>query len=75
MSLAGLAAVPVLLLAACGNAEHKIANDNGPDPRASTAGAQSVLPTPVPDDSALNSPPYSQVPYEDLVSQQGVGKR
>jgi hypothetical protein len=75
VSLAGLAAVPVLLLAACGNAEHKISQDNGPDPRASTEGVQSALPAPVPDVSALNSPPYSQVPFEDLVSEQGVGKR
>ena len=40
--IAGLAAVPVVLLAACGNAEHKIANDNGPDPRASTAGVHAT---------------------------------
>ena len=75
VSLAGLAAVPALLLAACGNAEHKISQDNGPDARASTQGAQSALPVPVPNDPSLNSPPYNQVPYEDLVSQQGVGKR
>jgi hypothetical protein len=75
VSLAGLAAVPALLLAACGNAQHKIANDGSPDPRASTEGAQSVLPAPLPTDSGINTPPYSQVPYENLVSQQGVGKR
>ncbi len=42
MSLAGLAAVPALLLAACGNAEHKVSQDNRPDPRASTEGVQSA---------------------------------
>ena len=67
--------MPALLLAACGNAEHKISQDNRPDPRASTEGVQSALPAPVPSDSDINSPPYSQVPYEDLVSQQGVGRR
>jgi hypothetical protein len=35
---------------------------------------QSVLPTPVPDDSNLNSP-FDGTPPENLVSQQGVGKR
>jgi hypothetical protein len=74
VSLAGLAAVPALLLAACGNADHKISQDNRPDPRASTEGVQSALPTPVPNDSNLDSP-FDGVPPENLVSQQGVGKR
>ncbi len=74
MSLAGLAAVPALLLAACGNAEHKVSQDNRPDPRASTEGVQSALPSPLPDDSNLNSP-FNGIPPENLVSQQGVGKR
>jgi hypothetical protein len=75
VSLVGLAAVPVVLLAACGNAEHKISQDNGPDARASTVGVQSALPAPVPTDSQLNSPPFNQVPPENLVSQQGFGER
>lgn len=74
MSLAGLAAVPALLLAACGNAEHKVSQDNRPDPRASTEGVQSALPSPLPDDSNLNTP-FNGIPPENLVSQQGVGKR
>ncbi|HEX4430014.1 MAG TPA: hypothetical protein VHZ96_12175 [Frankiaceae bacterium] len=74
VSLAGLAAVPALLLAACGNADHKVARDDRPDARASTEGVQTVLPTPVPDDSNLNSP-FDGTPPENLVSQQGVGKR
>ncbi len=75
VSLVGLAAAPVVLLAACGNAEHKINQDHGPDARASTAGVQSALPAPVPTDSAVDSPPYNAVPPEDLVSQQGFGER
>jgi hypothetical protein len=75
VSLVGLAAVPVVLLAACGNAEHKIRDDNAPDPRASTVGVQSALPAPLPTDSALNTAPFSQVPPEDLVSEQGFGRR
>ncbi len=74
MSLAGLAAVPALLLAACGNAQHKISQDNRPDPRASTEGVQSALPAPVPSDSVLDSP-FDGVPPENLVSQAGFGKR
>lgn len=74
VSLAGLAAVPALLLAACGNADHKVSQDNRPDPRASTEGVQSELPSPIPDDSNLDSP-YDGTPPENLVSQQGVGKR
>ncbi len=74
LSLAGLAAVPALLLVACGNADHKVTNDNRPDPRASTEGARSQLPQPVSTDSLLNTPADS-VPPEDLVSQQGFGKR
>ncbi|HEX4017522.1 MAG TPA: hypothetical protein VHX15_12375 [Frankiaceae bacterium] len=74
VSLAGLAAVPALLLAACGNADHKVANDGRPDARASTEGVQSALPSPVPDDSNLNTP-FGGTPPENLVSQQGVGKR
>ena len=42
MSLAGLAAFPVLLMA-CGNADHKVGNDTRPDPRAATEGAQTAL--------------------------------
>jgi hypothetical protein len=73
VSLAGLAAVPALL-AACGNADHKVSRDNRPDPRASTEGVQSALPVPVANDSNLNTP-FDGVPPENLVSQQGVGKR
>jgi hypothetical protein len=74
VSLAGLAAVPALLLVACGNADHKVTNDNRPDPRASTEGARSQLPQPVSTDSLLNTPGDS-IPPEDLVSQQGFGQR
>jgi hypothetical protein len=74
VSLAGLAAVPALLLAACGNADHKVSQDTRPDPRASTEGVQTALPAPVPNDSNLNSP-NDGIPPEDLVSQAGFGKR
>jgi hypothetical protein len=74
VSLAGLAAVPALLLAACGNADHKVSRDDRPDPRASTEGVQSALPSPIPDDSNLDTP-FNGIPPENLVSQQGVGKR
>ncbi len=74
VSLAGLAAAPALLLAACGNAEHKVAKDTRPDARASTEGAQPALPQPVASDSPLASP-ANGIPPEDLVSQAGFGKR
>ena len=74
VGLAGLAAVPALLLAACGNADHKVSQDTRPDPRASTEGVQSALPAPIPNDSNLDSP-YDGIPPEDQVSQQGFGKR
>ena len=74
VSLAGLAAVPALLLAACGNADHKVANDDRPDARASTAGVQSALPSPLPNDSNIDTP-FNGTPPENLVSEQGVGKR
>jgi hypothetical protein len=74
VSLAGLAAVPALLLAACGNAEHKVGKDARPDARASTEGVQAALPEPVQTDSALPSP-ADGIPPEDLVSQAGFGKR
>ena len=74
VSLAGLAAAPALLLAACGNADHKVAKDTRPDPRASTEGARTVLPAPVPSNSQLDSP-AGDIPPEDQVSQAGFGKR
>jgi len=74
VSLAGLAAAPALFLAACGNADHKVAKDTRPDPRASTEGAQPALPQPVTSDSQLVSP-ANGIPPEDLVSQAGFGKR
>ena len=88
--LAGLIAVPVLLLAACGNADRKVANDPRPDPRASTAGAQSAYPQPIESGSVVKSTPLSgteqqqapvdpdpinAIPPEDLVSQAGIGER
>ncbi len=72
IGLAGVAAVPVLLIA-CGNADHKVSEDNRPDPRASTAGVQSAYPAPV-TDPALQTP-ANGIPPEDLVSQQGFGER
>jgi hypothetical protein len=88
--LAGLIAVPVLLLAACGNAEHKISNDLRPDPRASTEGGRQAYPEPIESGSVVKPTPMSgvdkqqapvdpdpinAVPPEDLVSQQGAGYR
>jgi hypothetical protein len=88
--LAGLAAVPVLLLTACGNAEHKVTNDLRPDPRASTEGARlaypqpiesgvAVKPTPISGVDKMQAPvdpdPINAVPPEDLVSKAGVGYR
>jgi hypothetical protein len=74
VSLAGLAAAPVLLLVACGNADRTVNNDNRPDPKASTEGAIVQLPVPVGTDPALNTP-NNGIPPEDLVSQQGFGAR
>jgi hypothetical protein len=74
VTLAGLAAVPALLLAACGNADRTVTNDNRPDPKASTEGAIQELPQPVSSDSALDTPDNG-IPPEDLVSQQGFGER
>ena len=74
VSLAGLAAVPALLLAACGNADRTVNNDNRPDPKASTEGAIQELPQPVSSDSDLSSP-ANGIPPEDLVSLQGFGQR
>jgi hypothetical protein len=74
VSLAGLAAAPALLLVACGNADRTVTNDNRPDPRASTEGAIVQLPSPVPSDSALNTP-NNGIPPEDLVTEQGFGER
>jgi hypothetical protein len=90
VSLAGLTAVPVVLLAACGNAQHKISEDTLPDARASTEGAISAYPTVVPSvpvvsgkklsgtqkqQAPVEDNPINQVPPEDLVSQQGFGER
>jgi hypothetical protein len=90
VSLAGLAAFPIVLLAACGNADHKVGSDTRPDPRASTEGVQSALPQPVSSVPAVGVTPLSgvdrqqrpdgldpvnAVPPEDLVSQQGFGQR
>jgi hypothetical protein len=74
VTLVSLAAVPAVLLAACGDADHKVSRDNRPDPRASTQGVQSALPSPVPTDSSLDAP-NNGIPPEDLVSQAGFGKR
>ena len=74
VSLAGLAAVPALLLAACGNADRTVNNDNRPDAKASTEGAIQELPQPVSTDSSLSTPDNG-IPPEDLVSQQGYGQR
>jgi hypothetical protein len=74
VSLAGLAAVPALLLAACGNADRTVTNDNRPDPKASTEGAIQELPQPVASDSNAATPDNG-IPPEDLVSQQGFGRR
>ncbi len=74
LSLAGLAAVPAILLAACGNADHKVSQDTRPDARPSTVGVQPVFPSAVPTDPALNTLAPG-IPPEDLVSQQGFGAR
>jgi hypothetical protein len=75
--LVGLAAASAVLLAACGNADHKVADDTRPQARASTEGAQSAYPMPV-GPQYLNgtaSPANDGVPPEDQVSQQGFGER
>ncbi len=89
MSLAGLAAFPVLLMA-CGNADHKVGNDTRPDPRAATEGAQTALPAPVSgvpaveptaisgvtqQQAPVEGDPAQAIPPEDLVSEQGFGER
>jgi hypothetical protein len=77
VSLGGLAAGAAILLAACGNADHKVSQDTRPDPTASTNGAASQYPEPV-GPASLNgtaSPVGTQPPPEDLVSQQGFGER
>ena len=76
VSLASLAAGSAILLAACGNADHKVSQDTRPDPRASTEGAQVEYPVPV-DSGSLNgtASPADGIPPEDLVSQQGFGER
>jgi hypothetical protein len=74
VGLVSLVAVPAVLLSACGNADHKISQDNRPDPRASTQGARSALPTPLPSDPSLDAP-NDGIPPEDQVSQAGFGKR
>jgi len=90
LSLAGLVAVPALLLAACGNAGQKTSQDNRPDARSSTNGARVEYPEPVgsiPIPVVSGTPlsginkqqapagdQYNQIPPEDLVSQQGFGE-
>lgn len=75
-SLASLATASAVMLAACGDADHKVSKDTRPDPRASTAGALSAYPTPV-DSGSLNgtASPANGIPPENLVSQQGFGRR
>lgn len=90
VSLAGLVAVPAVLLAACGNADQKITHDDRPDARASTDGAIQVYPAPATSVPVVSGKPLSgtdkqqrpaddnpinQVPPEDQVSQQGFGER
>ena len=75
-SLAGLAAATAVLLAACGNADHKVSQDTRPDPRASTEGVQSAYPVPVDSGSlAGTASPADGIPPENLVSQAGFGER
>jgi hypothetical protein len=45
LGLAGLAAVPLVLVAACGNAVVRQRDDTRPEPNASTEGVRSVFPT------------------------------
>jgi hypothetical protein len=75
-SIAGLGAASAVLLAACGNADHKVSEDTRPNPRASTQGAAPAYPAPVgPQYLNGTAAPASGIPPEDEVSQQGFGKK
>ena len=74
VSLVGLAVAPIAFLVACGNADHKVRNDPRPDPRASTQGVRTELPSPVASDSVLN-PPADGIPPEAKVYDQNLGER
>jgi hypothetical protein len=74
--IAGLGVASAVLLAACGNAEHKISEDTRPDPRASTQGAEPAYPAPVgPRYLDGTASPANSIPPEDFVSQQGFGEK
>jgi len=73
VGLAAVAAVPAILLAGCGNANHKVTQDDRPDPRASTEGVQVNLPSPVASD--VTQSPDDSIPPENQVYVLNFGKR
>ncbi len=70
--MAAVAVAPAILLAGCGNADHKVTQDNRPDPRASTEGVQVAVPSPIESDAAVSG---DSVPPENEVFIQNFGKR
>ena len=74
ISLAGLAAAPAVLLAACGNADHKGHRTTGliPGPARREPSSQ---PSRLRSRIRACKAPNNGIPPEDLVSQQGVGER
>lgn len=72
--LVGVGALPLALLAGCGNQAQKQANDVRPDPRASTQGARVVPPGPA---GVLSSSGPTAAPIEqpDTSSGSGVVRR
>ena len=73
VGLVAIAAAPAILLAGCGNADHKVTQDNRPDPRASTEGVQIALPSPVGTD--VTRLPNDSIPPEDQVYNEDYAKR